>query len=93
MENNDGALKAGMSAEANLQIKSIGQVLAIPSSSIVDKDGETYVFQVAGKVVKMIQVKTGISSNTETAIISGIDQNSEIVTVNAQMLMDGDTIK
>ena len=93
LENKDGSLKAGMSAEANLQIKSTSQALVIPSSSIVEKDGETYVFQVADKTVKMVQVKTGISSDTETAIISGIDQNAEIVTVDAQMLMDGDTIK
>ena len=93
LENKDGALKAGMSAEANLQIQSIGQVLAVPTSSIVEKDGATYVFQVDGNVVKMVQVKTGISNSNETAILSGIDQNAEIVTVNAQMLMDGDTIK
>jgi RND family efflux transporter MFP subunit len=91
--NKDGALMAGMTADAQIKIQTTLPMLVVPASSIVEKDGASYVFIVTDKSVKMTEVRIGVSTEKEVAIVSGIDKNSEIVTENSQMLMDGDLIK
>jgi HlyD family secretion protein len=83
--------KAGMFARGSFDIGS-KDVLTLPASAIVMKDGFAYVMQVAtdGRV-KQLKIQTGERAGTDVEVI-GVDSNSDFVASGGAFLADGDMV-
>lgn len=68
-----------MSANANIIINRKNNVLAIPSSSIINQNENTYVRVLKNKQIIMVPIERGISSETQTEIVSGLKEGDEII--------------
>lgn len=71
---------ANMSATANILTDFKDNVLIVPNGAIVSQSGESFVRVLKNNILTNIPVTTGLSSDTETEIVSGIDEGQSIVT-------------
>lgn len=71
---------ANMSATANILTDFKEGILIVKNGAIVTQNGETFVRVLKDNVLTNIPVVTGLISDTETEIISGIDEGQEVVT-------------
>lgn len=76
----DGLIyRLGMNGDAEFVISSKKDVLALPSTAIVDRDDKTYVWVVDGGSTKEVEVKTGISSVNTVEIVSGVEEGAVVI--------------
>lgn len=80
VDNKDGILRIGMTTQNELLIANVEDAIIVPSIGIKKDENGTFVYVLKdGKAVKTA-VKTGIKDNLDTQIISGINENDEIIT-------------
>ena len=80
VDNKDGILRIGMTTQNELLIANVEDAIIVPSVGIKKDENGTFVYVLKdGKPVKTA-VKTGIKDNLDTQIISGINENDEIIT-------------
>lgn len=80
VDNKDGILRIGMTTQNELLIANVEDAIIVPSIGIKKDENGTFVYVLKdGKPVKTA-VKTGIKDNLDTQIISGINENDEIIT-------------
>lgn len=78
---NDNLLfKVGMNGDAEIIIEEKADVLHLPQGTIKEKDGRTYVEIIEGRKIKEIEVETGLSTDTQTEILSGLEKDQEVIT-------------
>ncbi len=77
-------LLPNMAADTTIITETKNNVLKIPSSAIKTEDGVTTVTVLKNGNPETIEIETGISSDTETEIVSGISSGEEIVTNTVQ---------
>ncbi|OGC46439.1 hypothetical protein A2V49_02805 [candidate division WWE3 bacterium RBG_19FT_COMBO_34_6] len=71
---------ANMSATANIIIETKDNVLYVPVSAVQDQNGQSVVRELKDDQLVFIAVVTGISSDTYTEIVSGVNEGDEVVT-------------
>ncbi len=70
-----------MAATANIIIDSKDNVLIVPSSAIqLQPDGTPYVRVLKNGIPENVTIETGLSSDTETEITSGLSESDEVIT-------------
>lgn len=69
-----------MSASANIIVAVKDNVLLIPSSAVQIQGEQNTVRTLKGKQVQSVNVEVGLSSDSQTEIISGISEGDEIIT-------------
>ena len=80
VDNKDGILRIGMTTQNELLIANVEGAIIVPSIGIKKDENGTFVYVLKdGKPVKTA-VKTGIKDNLDTQIISGINEDDEIIT-------------
>ena len=80
VDNKDGILRIGMTTQNELLIANVEGAIIVPSIGIKKDENGTFVYLLKdGKPVKTA-VKTGIKDNLDTQIISGINEDDEIIT-------------
>ena len=80
VDNKDGILRIGMTTQNELLIANVEDAIIAPSIGIKKDENGTFVYVLKdGKPVKTA-VKTGIKDNLDTQIISGINEDDEIIT-------------
>jgi len=90
--NQDPRLLPGLYATINLNSKT-NSGLTIPSSALISRYGQTYVFINENNTAKKRKIEI-IKRNEETILINGnIQPNNEIITKGHQWLRDGDEIE
>ena len=72
--NPDGQLRPGMYAQVELTVAERANVLSVPKTAVVTKDGQTFCVTVTsdGTILRK-SVQTGIRSTTDVEIPSGLD--------------------
>lgn len=73
-------IRPGMTASVAIQTERRDDVVKIPSSAIQTSNGESTVRVMKNGKVTQVPVETGISSDTDTEIISGISEGDTVVT-------------
>lgn len=68
-----------MSATANIIINRKSDILTVPSSAIVKQNSNTYVRVLRNGRAVLTPVETGISSETKTEIISGLNEGETVI--------------
>lgn len=70
-----------MAVSANIITKTKNDVLMVPTSSIQQNtDGTSYVQVMKNGALSQISVETGLSSDTDTEIVSGLSEGDTVVT-------------
>ena len=92
--NPDGKLRPGMYAQVELTVAERTDVLSVPKTAIVAKDGQSFCVTVTsdGTILRK-PVQTGIRSATDVEVTSGLDGTEEILTANAAAFSDGQSVE
>lgn len=72
-------LRFGLNGEVIIEVLKKNSVLTLPSEAITEKDNKKYVTVLVDKKPVEKEVKTGISSDTDTEILEGVNSEDEIV--------------
>lgn len=72
-------LRIGFNGDITIKIKSVENVLLIPSEAVREENGEKFVFRREDKKFNRIKVETGPTNEDETVILSGINENDQVV--------------
>ncbi len=90
---NPGSLKAGTFLEGRVLIGE-GDVLMVPGSAVVQRDGYSYVFKVnADNIVQRVRVASGMSEKGFVEIMQGLKIGDAVVNSGAGFLADGDRVR
>ena len=80
VDSKDTLLKSGLNVTCDIVSKSKEDTLTIPVSSFnEDKDGNIFVYEVENGKLKKVFIETGIHSDEELEVISGLIEGEEIV--------------
>lgn len=87
-----GSLKAGTFLEGRI-LTSASQALTVPSTSLIQRDGHSYVYIVmADNTVQRVRVTSGASEQGFVEIIQGLKSGDAVVDSGAGLLSDGDRV-
>lgn len=93
VDNEDGALKAGMFAKIQLVTGEPIQVLSVPQSAVIQKKGLYYVFTLEdGKAVRH-QIEIGQADHDSIQIKSGLQQGDQVIVSGVNQLKDNEAVK
>ena len=73
-------IKPGMTATAVIETARKDNVLTVPTTAVQTTNGQSYVRVLKNGQITQADVETGISSDTETEIISGVSQGDTVIT-------------
>lgn len=77
----DSRIKPQMSVSANIITDTKQDVVMVPSGAVKTQNGNSYVEVLnSGTTPSKVSVKTGISNDTDTEIISGLNAGDKVVT-------------
>lgn len=79
-DTNPGNILPNMSASASIIINSKNDVLLVPSSAIQTDNGQSYARISKNNQVQEVQVTTGLTSDTQTEIDSGLNEGDTVIT-------------
>ncbi|MGI6091660.1 MAG: efflux RND transporter periplasmic adaptor subunit [Veillonellaceae bacterium] len=93
IDNADGALKAGMFAKVQLATGDAVQVMTVPQTAVIQKQGLYYVFVIEdGKAVRR-QVEIGTVTGETIEIKAGIEPGVQVAVTNVSQLKDGEAVR
>lgn len=80
LDSGDDMILPNMAATADIMVNTATDVLFVPSTSLITQNGNTYAkLLVNGKELD-VEVGTGISSDTDTVITSGLSEGQTVIT-------------
>jgi HlyD family secretion protein len=83
---NEMGLMAGLSAHTSLINKTLG--IIVPTSSILQSNGESHVFVIKNDIASRRLVKIGIRNDNETQILEGLNAGERVAVNNVSVLAD-----
>jgi RND family efflux transporter MFP subunit len=83
---NEMGLMAGLSAHTSLINKTLG--IIVPTSSILQSNGESHVFVIKNDIASRRLVKIGIRNDNETQILEGLNAGERVAINNVSVLAD-----
>jgi multidrug efflux pump subunit AcrA (membrane-fusion protein) len=83
------AARVGMTATADIAVRSAGDALSVPSSALVGRGSGSAVYVIRDDKVKLTPVRLAASGEDRVAIRSGVSAGDRIVTKGAERLRDG----
>jgi len=86
------ALKPGMFARGQVEVSRVENAVLVPTSSIVTREGKTYVFVRNQNKVRQVEVTPGLRSGSNTAV-TGIVAGDDVVEKGQETLSDGSSIR
>ncbi|WP_298962403.1 efflux RND transporter periplasmic adaptor subunit [uncultured Campylobacter sp.] len=92
VDNENDFLKIGMTTENNIIVSEANNTSYLPTSVIKRDRGGDYVTVLNGKEPEQRYVKTGVSDDLNTEILSGLDEKDEVLIADgkaAPLNMDG----
>lgn len=92
IDNAGGLLKSGMFVKAQLSTGSPVQVLTVPQSAVMQKQGLYYAFTVESNKAKRHQIEIGDVNGDMIQIKTGLEAGAKVITSNINKLKDGDLI-
>ncbi len=87
----DSQIFSNMTANATITTDSKGNVLIVPSSAVQNRNDTSFVRVMKDGKTEMAKVETGLSSDTETEIISGLSEGDIIITSSPTVITGSST--
>jgi len=91
--NKDGIIKSGMLADVSFVSEKADNVLVLPISTVITKDGESYIYTVENNVAKKTPVTLGIETGENVEITTDLPEGTQVVTRGQTYLTDGEQIE
>ena len=89
VDNSDGLLREGMSAQIRLQGREGDSLLAVPRSALVDRDRQRVVFVIRdGRAVKVVP-SLGMAMGDWIPVLSGLQAGDLVAISSLSALVDG----
>ena len=93
LENQEGRLRPGLFARADLGVSRRSGVLMVPEEAILQRSDGSVVFRLVGEDrVQRQVVELGVFRNGQVEVVSGLDARDHIVTRGHTSLVDGSTV-
>lgn len=92
MDNADGMLAPGMFGRFTVAYEKHANALVIPTAAVLDEDQEKTVYVVQNDAVVRRVVETGVEENGRIEILSGLQENDQVVVVGHGGLRDGSKV-
>lgn len=92
IDNPGDGVRPGMFARVRFPVETREHVLVVPNSAVVSEAGVDSVLEVVEGVVKKAAVQIGISDDSVTEIVSGLDEGALVVTEGQSFLNDGEKV-
>jgi membrane fusion protein, multidrug efflux system len=100
INNDKQMLKPGMFAKVEIVTNSLKNVLAVPATAVVMRNGEANVFTVQRQdqlpyttTPALVKVKTGLVTDAYAQILEGINEGTVVLTDNNVSLVNGTNIR
>lgn len=87
--NPDGALVPGAFANVTVAIRSVAEALTVPAIAVIPELGGTKVYVVRDGRAEPVSVTTGIRTEREVEITSGLEAGDEVITTGILQLQPG----
>lgn len=84
---------SGQTARVRLALRSFPDVVAVPSSAIFTRNDGSYVFVVRDERVVELPVRLGVSNDTRTVILAGLESGENLVVEGINRLADGSPVE
>lgn len=94
LKDKDILIKPGMSADIEIVVESISDVLAVPSQAVVEREGEKYVYIIKDSRAHLTPIRVGRFNWTYYEVLSGIKEGDKVI-INPEVegLKDGGRVK
>ncbi|HHY78002.1 MAG TPA: efflux RND transporter periplasmic adaptor subunit, partial [Clostridiales bacterium] len=93
IDNADEILKAGYEADAEIILSEKTDTIAVNYEAVqTDENGNKYIFVVEDNIAKKRIVETGLETDFEIEILSGLKKGEIYITNPPADLMDGETV-
>lgn len=86
-------LSSGAAVAAKIEIATRANVLSVPRSAVLYRDGKAYVFAVESGKAALRWIDAGEDDGTRVEIRSGLQANTPVVTLGNYELQDGMAVK
>lgn len=80
LDSDSDAILPNMAATANIILETKTDVLTVPTTALVTQNGSTYAKTLENGTEVNVPVEVGISSDTNTEIISGLSEGQTVIT-------------
>lgn len=91
--NNDGLLVPGLFAEVELVLERKQNALPIPEAALLPAGDKQYVYRIDDGKTLRTEVELGLRQGDMVEIISGLDQQAQIVTAGQMKIMDASKVQ
>ncbi|MBV7268746.1 efflux RND transporter periplasmic adaptor subunit [Winogradskyella luteola] len=97
--NKDGSIKPNLTARLKINDYTNKKAILIPQSIISENaEGEQYIYVLADKnkdkaTAKQVIIQTGKTQGDEIEVLSGLEENAEVIQEGARSVKDGQTVK
>jgi membrane fusion protein (multidrug efflux system) len=88
-DNSKGTLLPGQFVELELILATIGNALLVPTEAVVPEQSGKKVFVLTHGVVKETKIETGIRTNTDLEVTSGLQSGDTVLTTGILQLKEG----
>jgi HlyD family secretion protein len=78
IDEQDERLKPGMSAEAEIELERLSNVLSVPLAAIVDRGDTKLIYRVDGSTLKPVEVELGRRNSSAAIVKSGLEEGDLI---------------
>ena len=89
IQDDGGALLSGVTVKVSAATQRAENALLVPIDSVYYEDGQAYVFTYADGEAHRTDFETGMSNSETVVALSGLDENSRIITTWHPDLKDG----
>jgi HlyD family secretion protein len=88
-----GLLRAGMFLTLQVTTASFPTATLIPNVAVVQQGSQSVVFTVTNNVAHLVPVTLGISDDSNTQVLGGVNPGDDVVTTNQASLSDGAAVR
>jgi hypothetical protein len=88
----NAGLKDGMFARGQVDLGH-HRALTVPSTAVITRNGESFVFTLSGNRVQAIPITIGIRTDKFAEVCSGLKADQIIVDAGARFLSDRDVVR
>lgn len=83
------SLRAGMSARVSIETRAGDEVILVPTSSVVVREGSEYVFVHRGGTAEAVKIDKGRQMGNRAEVLSGLSEGDEVVISGLSSLRPG----
>ncbi|MBI3863804.1 MAG: efflux RND transporter periplasmic adaptor subunit [Planctomycetia bacterium] len=94
VDNADGSLRPGMYVKARLKVAERNGVLSLPKGAVQAADGKSFCYTIdAEGIVARTPIETGIRTDEDVEIVSGLSGDEQVIGVNAAAFREGQQVE